>query len=757
MNSPASVLALEGAYDRLHPKVQRWIRDQGWNELREIQARAIVAVLDGAGDILIAATTAAGKTEAAFLPILTAVADRTESGFSVLYVSPLKALINDQFRRLETLCETMEIPVVKWHGDASPSAKKRAIDQPEGIALITPESIEAMFTRRPADAKRLLAAADFIIVDEVHSFLQGPRGLHVASLLKRVDAIAPASARRVGLSATIGDLGQAAAWLRPVDPDRVDILQAKSDAPELRLQVRGYSEPPDLNDPDHAEGVEGAGEDSTSDAHVQRIALDYIADHLFGALRGSNNLVFGGSRRTVESAADRLRRRCEKANVPNEFFPHHGSLSKVLREELEIRLKDGTLPTTAVCTSTLELGVDIGSVKSVAQIGAPRALASLRQRLGRTGRRAGTPAVLRIYVREPHISRKSSLLDRLHMNTVRSVAIVRLLLAGFVEPAAPSPEIPSTLIHQILSVIAERGGISPKPLFDLLCGPGPFASIGTSDFAGLLRHLGSTDIRFLEQAPDGTLMLGSEGEKIVQSRSFFAVFETSEEWRLTVGGRTLGTLPISYPVNIGSLVVFAGQRWIVREIDEKTPTLLVAAHHGGVVPRFERNTIEPAHDRLIAEMRAVYESDDVPPYLDQSGRDLLSEGRVTFWDWGLDTTTQVQEEADLHLLIWRGTQATAVFGAALSMAGLECEVHDLGLILPKTNDEEVAPILEKLASMERIDPMDVAEFVKNIGGGKFRETVPETLARKQWADQNASLIRTVPMMAKAVLTSMASI
>lgn len=194
----------------------------------------------------------------------------------------------------------------------------------------------------------------------------------------------------------------------------------------------------------------------------------------------------------------------------------------------------------------------------------------------------------------------------------------------------------------------------------------------------------------------------------------------------------------------------------MREIEEKTQTLLVAAHHGGVVPRFERSTIEPAHDRLIAEMRAAYEGGDVPPYLDQSGRDLLSEGRETFRDWNLDAIILVQEEADLHLLLWRGTQATAVFGAVLSMAGLECEVHDLGLILPNTKGEEVAPILEKLVTMEKIDPMDVAEFVKYIGDGRFRESVPEWLARKQWADQNASLIRTVPTMAKAVLTNATS-
>jgi ATP-dependent helicase Lhr and Lhr-like helicase len=744
MSSPASDSTLEGAYDKLHPTIRRWIRDQGWDELREIQARTINAVLDGDRDILIAATTAAGKTEAAFLPILTLVAERKEPGFSVLYVSPLKALINDQFKRLDELCENMGIPVVKWHGDAPQAEKKRALSKPQGIALITPESIEAVFTRRPADAVRLLSTAAFIVIDELHSFLQGPRGLHVASLLRRIDAMSQKPARRVGLSATIGDLPQAAAWLRPAVPHSVEILEAKSDSPELRLQVRGYVEPPELDDPDHAEGASGT-EDTP-----RRIALDDIADHLFATLRGTNNLVFGGSRRTVESAADRLRRRCEKAKVPNEFFPHHGSLSKTLREELEDRLKDAKLPTTAICTSTLELGVDIGSVKSVAQIGSPRSLSSLKQRLGRTGRRRGTPSILRVYVREPNIDQESGILDRLRPNTIRSVAVVRLLLERFIEPAGQVPEIASTLIHQILSVIAERGGIRARPLYDLLCGPGPFASISVAEFADLLRHLSSEAIKFVEQSSDGTIMLGKEGERIVQSRNFFAVFESAEEWRLTVGGRTLGTLPISFPVHKDSLVVFAGQRWIVQDLDEKTNTLFVAPHPGGVVPRFERADGERLHDRLAAEMRQVYLSSDEPAYLDDKGLALLAEGRKMFQSLGLETTTFVQEEKDLHVFLWRGSQATAVFGAAAAMAGLPGAVHDLGLTLAKTSSPEALTKLKRLADADSIDATEVAGFVQNIATGKFREQVPEHLARSLWARQNTSEIGGIIGMARTL-------
>jgi ATP-dependent Lhr-like helicase len=743
MNSPVSELDLESAYDRLHPLVRKWIRDQGWEELREIQARTIPAILGTGKDVLIAATTAAGKTEAAFLPILTVVAERAKPGFSVLYISPLKALINDQFRRLDELCERMEIPVVKWHGDAPQAAKKKAIAKPDGIALITPESIEAMLTRRPGDARRLLGSADFIIVDEVHAFLHGPRGLHVASLLRRIDAMSAAPARRIGLSATIGDLKQAAAWLRPTDPSNVEILEAKSGSPELRLQIRDYVEPPDLDDPDRAE-VEAAG-------NTGHVALDAISDHIFENLRGANNLVFGGSRRTVEACADRLRRRSEKANVPNEFFPHHGSLSKTLREDLEDRLKTSNLPTTAICTSTLELGIDIGSVKSVGQIGAPRSISSLRQRLGRTGRRPGTPSILRIYVREPNIGRKSSVLDQLHAPTIRAVAAIRLLLAGFVEPSAPSPETASTLIHQILSVITERGGIRPPALYQLLCGPGPFATFSQGDFATLLRHMGDANVKLIEQAPDGTLMLAAVGEQIVQSREFFAVFEVAEEWRLTSGGRALGNLPISFPVHKDSLVVFAGRRWIVEDIDDKGKTLIVVPHSGGVVPKFERTNIEPAHDRLAAEMRAVYLASDVPSYIDAEAKALLAEGRSVFRDLNLGVKSLVEEDRDLHVFLWRGSQANAVFGATLAMAGLPAESHDFGVTIPKTTLMEGEPLLRKLGQMESLTSTEVADFVENIRVGKFADFIPEPLARAQWARQNADVVKEIPAMALAAI------
>ncbi|AWN42588.1 DEAD/DEAH box helicase [Methylobacterium durans] len=747
--SASDRLPRDGAFDRLAPEVRSWIREQGWTGLRDIQARTVDAVLDGGDDVLVAAATAAGKTEAAFLPILTRIAGRAEPGLAVLYVSPLKALINDQFRRLDQLCERMEIPLVRWHGDAPQSAKARMLAKPAGIALITPESVEALLIRRPADAGRLLAALDFVVVDEVHAFLSGPRGLHLASLLRRIEALgAPGRTRRIGLSATIGDAEAAAAWLRPTAPERVRLLQDGGSGMDLQLRILGYLEPLD------ADGTDGAEAEAAAGAGPP-LALDAITDHLFASLRGSNNLVFGGSRRLVESLADRLRRRAERFEVPNEFFPHHGNLSKELREELETRLKDASLPTTAVCTSTLELGIDIGSVRSVAQVGAPRSLASLRQRLGRTGRRQGMPAILRIYVREQELDERSSILDELRHDTVRAVAAIRLLAARFVEPPpAGDGALATALLHQVLSVIAQRGGARADAIHRLLCGPGVFASVTPADFAELLRGAARKEAGLIEQAPDGTLLLGERGERLVHAREFYALFDSGAEWRLVAGTRSLGTIPLTNAISKGNLVVFAGRRWLVEAVDERAHVLQVSSHRGGVIPKFERLFAEPTHDRLLAEMRRVFGADDVPAYLDERARSFLVEGRTAYRRLGLERSTMVHTGRDLHLFAWRGSATCGVLAVVLSMLGMQAEPHDLGITLPGAGPDDARLVLRRIASSAPGCLGTVADFVGALQTAKYDEHVPETLLRRFWSRRHQDVLTRMPSLAAEMLNGM---
>lgn len=721
--SPASGSEPAASFDRLHPEIQRWIWEQKWQELRDVQDRAIATVLGGTGDVLIAAATAAGKTEAAFLPVLTVTAEREDKGFAVLYVSPLKALINDQFRRLDQLCERLEMPVVRWHGDAPQSAKDKARRNPAGVVLITPESIEAMLIRRPADALAMLGSLDFIVIDELHAFLTGPRGLHLASLLRRIDALTGHRARRIGLSATIGNLRLAAAWLNPEQPASVQIVESKTSAPELRLQVRAYTDPPDTDEIDQLEHEE------------RKVALDFIADHMFKVLRGSNNLVFGGSRRRVEALADRLRTRSETAGVPNEFLPHHGSLSKELREELEVRLKQGDLPTTGIATTTLELGIDIGSVASVAQVGAPRSIASLRQRLGRSGRRAGAPAVLRIYVRERYVSLDADPLDRLHLETVRAVAAVRLLLDRFVEPPRAEPAIATVVLHQTLSLITQWGGARADKLYAAICGAGPLSAFTKADYVTLLRAMASEERQLIEQAPDGTIMLGRQGEIVTGARDFYAIFATDEEWKLVSGGRTLGTIPISNAIGVGGIVAFAGQRWRIDAVDDPAKVLQVSRHPAGKIPKFDRLSAESVHPRLAEEMRQVLLDTDLPPYLDAEAANYLLAAREAFVELGLEKTALLQAGKHTHLFTWAGNDLNGVLAFALAGAGLDSEASDFGITVLDTEAAIVADILRQVVeSPPKIE--DIAEFVGNLQSAKFDEWVPGNILRRLWADNH---------------------
>ena len=534
------------AFDLLAEPVQRWIWDKGWGQLRDVQEKAISTLLSGNRDLIIAAPTAGGKTEAAFLPLVSSVLDTPGAGgFDLVYVAPLKALINDQLGRMDDLCKQTELPVYPWHGDISQGVKSRARTNPKGVLLITPESLEAMFVLRGLQIPTLFKGTRSIIIDELHALLDNERGIHLRSLLNRLEQAIGRQIRRVGLSATLSDMEMVKEYLRPGSPGSVDLLESGPDGSELRLQIRGYSE---------------GGDDDEKDAARQE-----VAKQLFFHLRGKPNLVFAGSRQNVEWYADALREMSEKAGVPVNFLPHHANLSREHRAQLEENLKTRRT-TTAVCTSPLELGIDIGDIECVAQIGPPFSVASLRQRLGRSGRRPGQPAVLRMYSIEREPQADSHPLDRLHLGLIRSIAMVELLVDGWCEPPSPEALHLSTLCHQVLSVIAERGGTNAVTLYDVLCRTGPFRKVDSALFARLLRDLGSPETALIEQALDGTLLLGPEGEKLVEHYSFYAVFQSAEEYRVVVGGRQIGTLPATTVFVPEMTIVLSGRRWRIIQV-----------------------------------------------------------------------------------------------------------------------------------------------------------------------------------------------
>ena len=648
---------MRSAFDKLARPVQKWIRSQGWSELRQIQVDAVHVIADSEDDLIISASTASGKTEAAFLPLVSQVLNEPAeaTGFDILYVGPLKALITDQAMRLGDMCSAAELPAVPWHGDISQSLKGKAMKAPKGILLITPESLEAMFIRRWLEVPRLFRATRAVVIDELHSVLDSERGIHVRSLLTRLEFALKRRIRRVGLSATLGDMKMACAYLRQEEPDAVRLIEGQDDS-ELRLQLRGY--------------VEGIKDDDAPSAAAG------VTEHLFAKLRGSDNLVFAGARNRVEVYADRLRELSEEQHLPQEFFAHHASLSREHRKFVEERIKNSNLPTTAVCTSTLELGIDIGEVRCVAQIGAPFSVASLRQRLGRSGRREGQAAILRQYAVEARIESESSFVDRLRLGLIRAIGMIDLLIERWCEPPRPAALHLSTLVHQIMSVIAGLGGVRANQLFHLLCQKGPFRSVDVPLFMEVLRAMGRTKTGLIEQSNEGLLLLGPKGERMVEHYSFYAVFQTEEEFRLVSDGKELGTLPVSSMLAPGMHIIFSGRRWFVQEIDDLSRTIIVTSAKAGAAPVFGG---DPGiiHDRVVERMFAVLDGDNLPVYLDAVSQEMLQEARRNYKQSGFADAQMIRTGVGSYVLATRcGTVKTTTLALALASLGFTVEQHD---------------------------------------------------------------------------------
>ena len=733
MNSPPSnsETGASSSFSRLHPGVQKWIWDKGWTALHPIQEEAAKPILGGETDVIIAAATAGGKTEAAFLPILSKIAENPTGSIRCLCVSPLKALINDQFNRLEQLSEYSEVSVHRWHGDVPSSKKQKLLKKPSGILIITPESLEALFVRRGPRIPTLFAGLNFIVIDELHAFIGRERGRQLQSLLHRVELTIRRTIPRIGLSATLGDMNMASEFLRPARGEEVVRIVSENEGQEIKIQLRGYLRtPPRLSRKEvqvaYAEGREIQPEDVfTGDI------LD-ITEHLFRKLRGTDNLIFANSRQTVEELSDCLRRKSLKMRIPNEFLPHHGSLSKELREDAESLVKGKEKPGNIVCTTTLELGIDIGDVASIAQIGTPHSVSSMRQRLGRSGRRDGKAAVMRIYVIENEITPETPLQDALRAELVQSIAMVNLLLGKWNESPTAEMLHLSTLVQQVLSLTAQYGGVSAKDAWRILCQSGPFKGVDSSMFATLLRELGRRDL--ITQTHDGEIVIGHTGEKIVDHFDFYSSFMTPEEFRLVTAGRVLGSLPIVEPVTEGMSLIFGGCRWKILNIDFNRKIIDLQPAAGGIPPKFSSGG-GLIDDKIREEMFLLYCSKQMPVYLNAGAQSLLAEGRDNFERSGLARQSLLQVGKDVLIFPWKGDRILGTLKLQLTLCGFDVSNEGIALLVLKTSTNSVRSHLRILAESGPADPMNLVKAVKNKETEKYDHYLPAELLCRDYASR----------------------
>ncbi len=609
-------------FDRYAPFVQDYIYRSGWNDLRAIQVAAANAIFNTDEHVLLTASTASGKTEAAFFPIITLFSEDPPSSVGCIYIGPLKALINDQFTRLNDLCGKADIPVWHWHGDVAQSHKSKLMKRPSGILQITPESLEAMLLHKHAAIPRLFGDLRFVVIDEVHSLLRGDRGGQTLCLIERLSRLAGVEPRRIGLSATIGAPERTGEFLALGTGRGTVIPKIEARGMKWRLSmehfyVKDVQAGEDRTDIDALPVLEEKTDDAPTGADP---GLGYIFEHT----RGKKCLVFVNSREECETVTTTLRQYCELRREPDRFLIHHGNLSASYRETAEGVMKDESQYLTTVTTATLELGIDIGRLERAFQIDAPWTVSSFLQRMGRTGRR-DTPPEMWFVMREDEPEARAMLPSTIPWKLLQGIALVQLYLEDrWVEPPRLDRLPFSLLYHQTMSTLASCGELSPRALADRVLRLRYFHRISQEDYKVLLRHL--VDTNHIQRTEQGGLIVGLAGERVVNSYRFYGVFQENEEYTVRSESQELGTVVLPPPV--GEKLAIAGHVWVVLDVDRKRH-LVYCEQVKGNIPAYFGLCPGDLHTRILQRMRQVLREDRQYPYLMKNAAARLESARFT--------------------------------------------------------------------------------------------------------------------------------
>ena len=559
------------------------VHEVGWRQLRPVQEQATAAILDGANAVVLA-PTAGGKTEASIVPVLSLILDEQPPPVAALYVCPIRALLNNQESRIQGYARMVGLDAFKWHGDVAPTSRARFLRHPAHVLMTTPESIEVMMVSQKTDARRLFAGLRVVIVDEVHAFADDDRGAHLASLLERLVHFCGHDLQRIGLSATVGNPDEIGAW-----------LQGSSQRPYRRV------------DPGRAVSQRDLRVDLFED-------IESVAREAARLGQGKKSLVFAESRSAAEKVASQM------AGRGVEVFVHHSAVSRSDRELAESRFQSGQ-NSAIVCTSTLELGIDVGDLDLVLQVDAPSSVASFLQRMGRTGRRAGTWSNTTFLCQTPE-------------SMLQALALVNLAQAGWVEPVKPSREAAHVLAHQILALTLQEGGLSRHRLMAWLGRATCFRGLSSDDVNSLLATMLREQI--LHEA-DGLFSLGSRGEKLYGAKNFlelYSVFSTPAVFRVRHGTSSVGTVHGSFLRLISGgegrpCFRLAGRAWQVVQNDWNTGVCQVEPATAGRVPNW-MGSPEGLSFELCQQVKSVLASEEAYPWLSATAVSRLGSVRASY-------------------------------------------------------------------------------------------------------------------------------
>lgn len=721
-------------FDRYAPFIQDFIYQNNWESLRAIQVAAGDAIFNTDENVLLTASTASGKTEAAFFPILTEFYEDMPHSVGALYIGPLKALINDQFSRLNELCEQARIPVWHWHGDVPQSHKNRLLKNPSGILQITPESLEALLLHKHAAIARLFGELRYIVIDEVHSLMRGDRGGQTLCLIERLSRMAGVNPRRIGLSATIGDPEGTGEFLASGTGRGTIIPKVEAKGTRWRLSMEHF----------YVQGPQSAQDKQVENALP---VLDAATDHapksadpgigyIFEHTRGKKCLVFVNSREECEAVTTTLRQYCEANHEPDRFLIHHGNLSASYRETAEAVMKDDEQCQTTVTTATLELGIDIGRLERAFQIDAPFTVSSFLQRMGRTGRR-DLPPEMWFVMREEQPEARAMLPTTVPWKLLQGIALVQLYLEErWVEPPKLDRLPFSLLYHQTMSTLASCGEMSPAALAARVLPLSYFHRITQEDYRVLLRHL--IEIDHVQRTEEGGLIVGLAGERIVNSFKFYAVFQENEEYTVRCGSQEIGT--IVKPPPAGEKIALAGHVWVVEEVDHKRH-LIYCEQVKGKVPAYFGECAGDIHTKVLERMCRVLQEDKMYPYLMENAVARLEQARHTALNSGVACEPLIRLGGNMWCLFpWLGSYAFLALerflkikcGEQLGLSGLDSSRPYFIQFKMKVDKRTFFRVLAE-TEKQHLDPMELVYPNEVPLFEKYDEFLPVELVKKGFA------------------------
>ncbi len=720
---------MQNSFQRLAPFIQDYIYSNGWTDLRQAQIEACRVIFDSDDHLLIAAGTAAGKTEAAFLPVLTLLYENPSKTVGAMYIGPIKALINDQFDRLNDLLKHADIPVWAWHGDVTQSRKKKLLTQPQGILQITPESLESLLINKSADLDRVFGDLRFIVIDEIHAFIGSDRGAQILCQLSRLAHLTHNQPRRIGLSATLGDYSLAEDWLRSGTTRSVSTPKIEGGQRNIQLSLEHFYDPGLV--------VRAIGE--TKDSAFNPYHL-----HLFNQSQGRKCLIFANGRTATEDAIAALRDIARAKGFPDIYHVHHGSISAALRETAETAMRKPDTPAVTAATVTFEMGIDLGQLDRVIQLEAPAGVASFLQRLGRSGRRGGA-AEMRFICAEDRPTGEEPLPEQVPWQLLQSIAVIQLYLEEkWIEPARSLQYPFSLLYHQTISVLASRGELSPSALAEQVLTLPPFHAISQADFRQLLRHL--IEIDHLEKTPEGGLIIGLQGEKIARNFKFYAIFPDVEDYVVKRDGKAIGSIVV--PPGEGDLISLAGRVWEVLEVDAKRKVIAVQASQNPATASSWRGSAGEIHDRVLQRMRQVLQESTDYSYLQAGAKQRLQLAREMARKTGLFSQPIVLLDEELCCIFpWAGTIAFRTLErflrvyckGALGLKGIKARspyflTVRLGKCKLESLDYEMRSLTERRLNADELLNVDDVPHLQ-----KYDEFIPTELLQKSFVGDHLNL------------------